>query len=44
MMYSSLDVTNISCAATFVNLNAKDKSCRKISTVPFLQYVNSVIY
>ena len=34
MIYSSLDLTNISYAAAFVYLSAKEKSRGKISTVP----------
>ena len=43
MMYSSLGVTNISYAAAFVYRRAKDKSRRKIYTVPFAFDVNSEI-
>ena len=42
-MTPSLDLTNISYAADFVYLSAKDKSRRKISTVPFAFGVNSEI-
>ena len=35
MVYPSLGLTNISYAAAFVYLSAKDKSGRKISNVPF---------
>ena len=40
MMYSSLCSTNISYAAAFVYLSAKDKSCRKTSTAPVAFNVN----
>ena len=41
MMYSSLGATNISYAAAYVYLSAKDKSRRKISTAPIAFDVNS---
>ena len=44
MMYSSLGSTNISYAAAFVYLSAKDISCRKISTVIIAVNVNSLRY
>ena len=43
MMYSSLGSTNISYAAAFVYLSAKDKSRRKTSTTPTAFDVNSDI-
>ena len=43
MMCSSLDSTNISYAAAFVYMCAKDKSRRKLSTVPTAVNVNSEI-
>ena len=43
MMYSNIDSTNISYAAAFVYQSAKDKSRRKISTVPIAFDVNSEI-
>ena len=43
MMYSSLDFTNISYAAAFVYMSAKDKSRRILSTVPIAFNVNSEI-
>ena len=43
MMYSNLGLTNIAYAAAFVYLSAKDKSCRKIYSVPCALDVNSEI-
>ena len=42
-MTSSLGLNNILYAAAVVYLDAKDKSCRKISSITFVFDVNSEI-